>query len=431
MDKEIEKVSSPVPEIRIGIGGNVDAGKSSFVGVLSKNVLDDGRGYARSLVMRYKHEIDTGRTSSIAQHHIQLPHKIIELTDLAGHEKYLRTTLNGISGLMLDYVAIIINCNVGIQQMTREHIVAAYTLKIPMFIVYTKIDMAPTNIYTANLDSITKFYKQKMNLNTELISTPEQLTQFISHYQYGSLQATVPIFPISNVTGSGIAILKMFINSLKQYIDYPAKYNNEVDFYISRNYKVKGVGLVVSGILRSGTVRKGDVLYIGPNCDGFIRDKNNVIVGETNAMSDNIANNYYKITIANIHDNFQNSIDELYAGQGGCFQIKFKNTTISRHKIKRGMHIVSEFNSVRQFKAKIKVMHNPSTITIKYQPTVHCAGISQSVQILEMDKEYLRSYDEANVKFKFMYKPEYIKTGDIFVFREGTTKGVGKVLEVF
>ena len=92
--------------------------------------------------------------------------KIIEFTDLAGHEKYLKTTIKGIGGCLIDYVAIIINANTGIQLMTREHIGLVYTLRIPMFIVYTKTDLCPPNIYKMNLDYINTYYKKKMGLNT-------------------------------------------------------------------------------------------------------------------------------------------------------------------------------------------------------------------------------------------------------------------------
>ena len=46
--------------------GNVDSGKSTLVGVLTKGILDDGRGSSRSKVFNYPHENLTGRTSSIA-----------------------------------------------------------------------------------------------------------------------------------------------------------------------------------------------------------------------------------------------------------------------------------------------------------------------------------------------------------------------------
>ena len=52
-------------EIRIAVVGNVDAGKSTLLGVLTKNVLEDGRGRARLNLFKHKHEIESGRTSSV------------------------------------------------------------------------------------------------------------------------------------------------------------------------------------------------------------------------------------------------------------------------------------------------------------------------------------------------------------------------------
>lgn len=49
--------------LRIATIGNVDAGKSTLVGCLTRNVADDGRGKARSLVFAHKHEKETGRSS--------------------------------------------------------------------------------------------------------------------------------------------------------------------------------------------------------------------------------------------------------------------------------------------------------------------------------------------------------------------------------
>ena len=77
------------PEIRIGVLGNVDSGKSSTIGVITKNVLDDGKGYARSLVMRHPHEKESGRTSDISQLYIQTDKLIIDFVDLAELAAYL------------------------------------------------------------------------------------------------------------------------------------------------------------------------------------------------------------------------------------------------------------------------------------------------------------------------------------------------------
>jgi GTPase len=52
-------------EVRVAVVGNVDAGKSTMLGVLTHCVNDDGRGDARTKLFRHKHEIESGRTSSV------------------------------------------------------------------------------------------------------------------------------------------------------------------------------------------------------------------------------------------------------------------------------------------------------------------------------------------------------------------------------
>ena len=46
---------------KVAVIGNVDSGKSTLVGVLTKALPDDGRGSARLRVFNYPHEIQTGR----------------------------------------------------------------------------------------------------------------------------------------------------------------------------------------------------------------------------------------------------------------------------------------------------------------------------------------------------------------------------------
>lgn len=54
-------------DVRIATIGNVDSGKSTIVGVLTSNNLDDGKGSVRQKVFNFRQEIETGRTSSIGQ----------------------------------------------------------------------------------------------------------------------------------------------------------------------------------------------------------------------------------------------------------------------------------------------------------------------------------------------------------------------------
>ena len=167
-DFQDDEVPPYLKEIRLAVIGNVDSGKSTLVGCLTKGIKDDGRGYARKFVFNYQHETESGRTSSIAEEIIgfkdgkiinsgRLTEKknvswkeiasqsdhVITFLDLCGHEKYLKTTMYGISALLPHYALILIGANMGVQRMTKEHIGIVISLGIPFFIIFTKIDIAP------------------------------------------------------------------------------------------------------------------------------------------------------------------------------------------------------------------------------------------------------------------------------------------------
>ena len=74
--------------------------------------------------------------------------------DLCGHEKYLKTTMFGLTGLLPDYAMIIIGLNMGISRMTREQLGIVFYLKIPFFVVLTKIDLCPDNIYKQTINDL-------------------------------------------------------------------------------------------------------------------------------------------------------------------------------------------------------------------------------------------------------------------------------------
>lgn len=69
---------------RVAVVGNVDAGKSTLLGVLTHGELDNGRGFARQKLFRHKHEIESGRTSSVGNDilgfdqkgQVRLPHPV-------------------------------------------------------------------------------------------------------------------------------------------------------------------------------------------------------------------------------------------------------------------------------------------------------------------------------------------------------------------
>jgi len=81
----------------------------------------------------------------------------------------------------------------------------------------------------------------------------------------------------------------------------------------------------------------------------------------------------------------------------------------------------------REFEAEILVLYHSTTISSNYQAVVHCGVAQQTARILDIDKEYIRTGDKAKVRFRFMYWPEYLKEGSRLIFREGRTKGIGRV----
>lgn len=113
-------------EIRVAVVGNVDAGKSTLLGVLTHGELDNGRGHSRQRLFRHKHEMESGRTSSVGNDilgfdstgnvvnkpdhgHLdwvkicEKSSKVITFIDLAGHERYLKTTVFGMTGHAPDF----------------------------------------------------------------------------------------------------------------------------------------------------------------------------------------------------------------------------------------------------------------------------------------------------------------------------------------
>lgn len=74
--------------------GNVDAGKSTLLGVLTHGELDNGRGFARQKLFRHKHEMESGRTSSVGNDILGFDHKG-QVRDRGGRaECFSMNTLN-------------------------------------------------------------------------------------------------------------------------------------------------------------------------------------------------------------------------------------------------------------------------------------------------------------------------------------------------
>lgn len=416
--------------IRIAVAGNVDSGKSTLAGVLLNDCLDDGRGYCRSLILRNKHEKDTGRTSCISFNNFYKEkedgRKIISLIDLAGHEKYLKTTMSGITGLFVDYGLVLVAANMGITKMTKEHIGLLLFLKVPIIILVTKIDMVPEQLKHATIRKLKKIANLPV-FNKKAYTFPEDEekceSEMIDFSKLNDpLDTFIPIINISNKTGHNINNLKNLLFSLDSREHWSEKIDGSI-VYVDSKYTVKGIGLVLSGTVRGKPIKQNQKLFIGPINERFIPFK-----------------------VRSIHNNMRESIEEAVNNEICCIAARFiGKETLTKKQVPRGVIIVDseklQKNICRRFKAEITILNHSTTISNNYQPVVHCGLVRQAarIKIIEnlakdnkkKNENKLRTGNKAIVEFNFSFKSEYIEKGTTFFFRDGNTKGYGTILEVY
>ena len=428
-------------EIRVACTGSVDAGKSTLLGVLLTGKHDDGRGSARLNVFNFQHEVKTGRTSSVAQHilgfdengntitidddsgHkktwpeiVSISKKIVTFFDLCGHEKYLKTTITGLTANSPDLTFVLIGGNMNLSKMTKEHIFLCLSLHIPFVIIITKIDMCKDrkNVIDETVRDIKTLLKgsgiRRIPYDIHNIEDVILCSKNIHNL------TTVPIFYVSSVTGEGIPHLRQFLNlHSKKPVKDVSEY--KVEYHIDNTFHVAGIGIVLGGQLIKGKIRVGDKLLLGP-----------------------INNEYTTVQIRSIHCKKVN-IQEVDSGRYVCLGIKKPDDLM----IRKGNVLVSQFDraiQVSEFEAEIVVLKTHSTtIKLGYQPVIHACSIRQTAQIMEITKKQcargqigddniLRNGDRATIKFKFCYKPEFIRKGYRILMAEGKVKLIGKITNV-
>ncbi|RXK40989.1 GTP-binding protein 1 [Tremella mesenterica] len=440
-----------IMEVRVAVVGNVDAGKSTTLGVLTRGSLDDGRGKARVALFRHPHEIETGRTSSVggeilgfsptgepvipSAHGVDAldPHghvmavakrekmgweeicsraaKVISFIDLAGHERYFKTTLYGLSGCAPDYVMLMVGGNAGLIGMSKEHLGVALALNVPIAVCVTKIDMTPPNILKQTVDMLVKVLRSPGCRRIPIfVNTPQQAVDCARFLGNPLGIRLCPIFMVSNVTGHNLPMLRTFLNVLpssqsddKYVVDAP------FEFAISDVFSVPFVGTVVSGVITAGTVHTNDAVMLGPDSVG-----------------------QFVPTAVKTIQRKRASVESGEAGQSVSFALK----RIKRGQVRKGMVLIGRTETppkaVKKFEGMVMVLHHASTIQPKYQAMMHCGAIRQTVRILSLDHPsgLIRTGDRSKVVFEFISHAEFIKEGQLILLREAKTKVLGVVTRI-
>lgn len=421
-----EKEDSKRQEKIIATLAGADHGKSTLISVLANKITDDGRGSARALILKHNHEKESGRTSTIGKVHLMMDQTdqlidSIAFIDLAGHQKYLKTTVHGLTSFPIDYVLLLVGANMGITKITKEHLSLANYINVPVIVVITKTDLVPDQIVKDTYQKVKEMLKKsgKYKFQT-IINDQETMDRYLNCNSM--FQNHCPVFKVSNKDGCNIDLLREFLIQLPNRDHYemikklPVDHKPDTDRTMFRNHDVKfvkGIGLVLIGYVMSGDIKTGSHMFLGP-----------------------IHKKWIKIAIKSIHDDFKNVAKILRNGEAGCLAIKcldhkFK---LNRNAIKKGCVVVDkEYPLITNFEADIYVHTGHSTtITIGYQPVINCQNIVQSCRLTQIDGKIdknivLRSGARNTVNFKFLYRPEYVEVGDLFLLREGNMRGVGRI----
>ncbi|KAG8236381.1 hypothetical protein J437_LFUL016659 [Ladona fulva] len=409
-----------------------------MLGVLTHGQLDNGRGRARLNMFRHLHEIRSGRTSSISheilgfdsQGHLMnyrelttaeeirsSSSKLILFLDLAGHRKYLKTTILGLTGYSPHHVMLMVSAVggarvsgevIGLSTEAREHLLLALALDVSFFVVITKSDVASSSALSAAIQDVEtelmgcggrRIPLRVCNEDDAITAASRQLADSV-----------VPIFCVSNVTGQGLDLLTKFLHVLPPGTSTKEKERLEqepCEFQVDETFRVPDVGIVVGGLLAKGVITEGSKLVIGPMDNG----------------------SFQPVCVQSIHRN-----------KAPCRAVRaLQSASLSLYPevkcIRKGMFLLgpgAQLSACLFFQATVCVLFHATAIRPGYQATVHVGSVRQTA-IMEgiMATGGIHTNDRTSVLFRFCCHPERLCVGMTLLFREGRTKGIGMVTQVF
>ncbi|KAF2814056.1 uncharacterized protein BDZ99DRAFT_459789 [Mytilinidion resinicola] len=200
---------SSADQLRVSLTGATMSGKSSLLGCLSTATFDNGRGKSRLSLLKHRHEIASGMTSSVTQeligyrdstadgaancfqvvnyacgnvsswtdiHAASESGRLVFLSDSAGHPRYRRTTVRGLVGWAPHWTVLCIPADnsedtsgkVGSTpssqdvlgfaaadvDLSQAHLELCLNLDLPLVVVITKLDLATKNGLRQTLSSL-------------------------------------------------------------------------------------------------------------------------------------------------------------------------------------------------------------------------------------------------------------------------------------
>ncbi|KAH6610961.1 hypothetical protein Trco_000981 [Trichoderma cornu-damae] len=261
---------STTPQLRVTLTGPTASGKSSLLGTLSTGALDNGRGKSRLGLLKHRHEMASGMTSSIAQeligykerHIFSFFHRNIEswldihdyssngrlvlMSDSGGHPRYRHTVFRGLLNWAPHWMILCIAADdaeatsrahdtaapgpdSGDTDLVNAHLHLSLKLDVPLAIVITKLDLASklslqktmTKILAAirEADRVPKLLQPDQQPRDQLSEIPQtdwdKAKGLVENMpEHGDLARHVPIVFTSVLKGVGIGLVHALLASL-------------------------------------------------------------------------------------------------------------------------------------------------------------------------------------------------------------------------
>jgi selenocysteine-specific elongation factor len=215
-----------VRTVLAGVIGHVDHGKTALVRALTGIDTD-----------RLKEEKARGLSIVLGFSHLRAGEGEIDLIDMPGHERFLRTMISGATGI--EAVLLAVAASEGIRPQTVEHLEIARLIGVRRGVVaITKCDLA----------------------------APEQaarVAQEVVALAAANGLERLPVAFTSAATGEGLEALRQGLAGLLDGGQEPVDHGI-FHLPVDRVFTAPGFGTVVTGTLRRGRIAQGDEVEILP-----------------------------------------------------------------------------------------------------------------------------------------------------------------------
>ncbi|KAG9067244.1 GTP binding protein [Linnemannia hyalina] len=388
-------------EIRVALIGGPDAGKSTLLGRLAHGIADNGRGKARLNLLRHRHEISTGRTSSISHEIIgftakgetvnynttnisswqevcESSAKVVTLLDTCGHPRFLKTTISGLTGHAPDYTCLVVDSRVGgVNEMTREHLALSVALGLPTFVVVTKMDVATRDQLRATVTALMGLIRTTgPSINVEagvttgpdcetilpkaipvIVHNEKDLENIVKRFSDdGAINETksvaIPILLLSSVTGENVNLLEKFLFLLpKPSLDNRGSVDSQEPacYQIEEIYSIPDIGTVVGGFLHKGRIEihgiagaSHETTHPSTQAVSSIEGQQGLLARAINGMRLYLGpvdrdGSFIPVVVKSIHRQ-RMSMRSIESGQTATLAIE--GPGLSRVKVRRGMVVL-------------------------------------------------------------------------------------------